>query len=239
MPDDILKHLPTLHNLLPDRFAGTMWLGVAFLVAVGLEELKQLAIPFRVIGWALAGIGMVALVPITEYPAAASPRYSAFTAGLACPKPSGPGTAHPPVALLLPPVNELNLRWQPEAKFCFIMPTATGMTGTNQGDVGPLRLMLSLAQPGSGLPPLTAQTRALAAGDIATLDIKEIVIGPEFPQSPSWTPKGQAQLVSWVEWLLGQAPVQSHDAFITYIWKDLPPTFDIASGNVGTVPGAY
>jgi len=99
--------------------------------------------------------------------------------------------------------------------------------------------MLSLDQPGTALPPLTAQTRAEAAGDIATLQIKAIVVGPEFPQSPDWNPQSQAKLVSWVEWLLGQGPLQSHDAFISYIWKDLPPTIDIASGHVGTVPGAY
>jgi hypothetical protein len=143
------------------------------------------------------------------------------------------------VALLLPPVNELNLRWQPESKFCFVMPTDTGMTGTNQGDRGALRLMLSLDNPGTTLPPLTAQTRAEAAGDIATLQIKEIVIDPEFPESPDWSPQRQAKLVAWVEWLVGQAPLQSDDPFISYIWKDLPPTIDIASGHVGTVPGAY
>jgi hypothetical protein len=238
MPDDILKHFPTLHNLLPDRFAGTMWLGVALLVAIGLDELKRLAVPYKVLGWALGALGLVALFPITNYPAGASPLYSAYDTGLACPKTSG-ASSHPPVALLLPPINELNLRWQPESKFCFVMPTDTGMTGTNQGDRGALRLMLSLDNPGTALPPLTAQTRAQAAGDIATLQIKEIVIGPEFPQSPNWNPKSQAKLVAWVEWLVGQAPLQSHDAFISYIWKDLPPTIDIASGHVGTVPGAY
>jgi hypothetical protein len=55
---------------------------------------------------------------------------------------------------------------------------------------------------------------------------------------PTWSPDGQAQLVVWLEWLLGQAPLQSRDNYITYIWKDLPPADDIASGNVGTVPGA-
>jgi hypothetical protein len=238
MPDDLLKHFPTLHNLLPDRFASTMWLGVALLVAIGLDELKRLAVPYKILGWALGALGLVALFPITSFPAGASPLYSAYDTGLACPKTSGP-SSHPPVALLLPAVNELNLRWQPESKFCFVMPTDTGMTGTNQGDRGALRLLLSLDQPGTTLPRLTAQTRAEAAGDIATLQIKEIVIGPEFPQSPNWSPKNQAKLVAWVEWLLGQAPLQSHDAYISYIWKDLPPTIDIASGHVGTVPGAY
>jgi hypothetical protein len=239
MPDDILKHFPTLHNLLPDRFASTMWLGVALLVAIGLDELKRLAVPYKMVGWALGALGLVALFPITNYPAGASPLYSAYYSGLACPKTSGTGAGHPPVALLLPPVNELNLRWQPESKFCFVMPTDTGMTGTNQGDRGALRLMLSLDNPGTTLPPLTAQTRAEAAGDIATLQIKEIVIDPEFPESPDWSPQRQAKLVAWVEWLVGQAPLQSDDPFISYIWKDLPPTIDIASGHVGTVAGAY
>jgi hypothetical protein len=236
LPGDILHHLPVLANLLPDRFAGPMFLGVGLLVALGLEELKGRAVPYTVVGWALAGLGLASLFPTTNFPAAPSPLYTAFDTGLACPSPT-PGTGHPPVALLLPAVNELNLRWQPESKFCFVMPSDTGMTGTNQGDVGALGLLLSLSQPGALLPPLTPQTRAEAANEITALDIKEIVIGPESPQVPTWSPDGQAQLVVWLEWLLGQAPLQSHDNYISYIWKDLPSASDIASGKVGTVPG--
>ena len=102
MPDDILKHFPTLHNLLPDRFAGTMWLGVALLVAIGLDQLKHLAVPYKTLGWALGALGLVTLFPITNYPAGASPLYSAYDTGLACPKTSGLSSGHPPVALLLP-----------------------------------------------------------------------------------------------------------------------------------------
>ena len=236
LPGDIVHHLPVLQNLLPDRFAGPMFLGVGLLVALGLDELARLGVPYKVVGWALAGLGLASLFPATGFPAAGSPLYTAFDTGLACPS-ATPGSGHPPVALLLPAVNELNLRWQPEAKFCFVMPSDTGMTGTNQGDVGALGLMLGLAQPGALLPPLTPQTRAEAANEITALDIKEIVVGPESPQVPTWSPDGQAQLVVWLEWLLGQAPLQSHDNYITYIWKDLPPASDIASGKVGTVPG--
>jgi hypothetical protein len=236
LPGDILHHLPVLQNLLPDRFAGPMFLGVGLLVALGLDELKGRAVPYKIIGWALAGLGLASLFPITDFPAATSPLYTAFDSGLACPS-ATPGSGHPPVALLLPAVNELNLRWQPESKFCFVMPSDTGMTGTNQGDVGALGLMLTLSQPGELLPPLTPATRAEAANEITALDVKEIVIGPESPQVPTWSPDGQAQLVVWLEWLLGQAPLQSHDNYISYIWKDLPPASDIASGNVGTVPG--
>jgi len=236
LPGDVLHHLPVLANLLPDRFTGTMFLAVGLLVALGLDELKRLAVPFKVLGWALAGLGLASLFPTTDFPAATSPLYTAFDTGLACPR-AAPGSGHPPVALLLPAVNELNLRWQPESRFCFVMPSDTGMTGTNQGDIGSLGLMLSLSQPGALLPPLTPTTRAQAAGDLAALDVKEIVVGPESPQVPTWSPDGQAQLVVWLEWLLGQAPLQSRDNYISYIWKDLPPTSDIASGRVGTVPG--
>jgi hypothetical protein len=236
LPGDILHHLPVLANLLPDRFAGPMFLGVGLLVALGLDQLRHLAVPYKVVGWALAALGLASLFPTTDFPAATSPLFSAFDTGLACPN-ATPGSGHPPVALLLPAVNELNLRWQPEAKFCFVIPSDTGMTGTNQGDVGVLGLLLGLSQPGALLPPLSPATRAEAANEITALDIKEIVVGPESPQVPTWSPDGQAQLVVWLEWLLGQAPLQSHDNYITYIWKDLPPAGDIASGNVGTVPG--
>ena len=51
LPGDILHHLPVLANLLPDRFAGTMFLGVGLLVALGLDELRRLAVPYKVVGW--------------------------------------------------------------------------------------------------------------------------------------------------------------------------------------------
>ena len=63
------------------------------------------------------------------------------------------------------------------------------------------------------------------------------MVDPESPTSPPWSPEGQAQAVVWIEWLLGQAPQQSKDTYISYVWKDLPPVSDIASGHVGTVPG--
>ena len=47
LPGDILQHLPVLKNLLPDRFAGTMFLGVGLLVALGLDELKRPGSPLQ------------------------------------------------------------------------------------------------------------------------------------------------------------------------------------------------
>jgi hypothetical protein len=43
--------------------------------------------------------------------------------------------------------------------------------------------------------------------------------------------------VAWVGWLVGQAPQQSTDPYISYVWKHLPSANDIASGHVGTFSG--
>ncbi len=192
-------------------------------------------------GLALAGVGLVSLFPITNYPAAASPTYAAFSTGLVCPRPaSGPQLSPRPVALVLPAMNEMSLRWQAESKFCYAMPTATGMTGTNSGDVGQEPLILRVGQPGKPLPPLTPAVRAELAANIKALDIKEIIVAPEYPYSgvPAWDPNSQAQLIAWVEGLIGKVPINSHDAFFTYAWKNLPPISDIASGHVAYVRGA-
>ena len=239
LPDYVLQKLPFFHNLLPDRFASTMTFGVGWLVALGLEELKRLRRPVLAGGWALAGVGLVAIVPTVHYPNSDSALYEAFYTGFSCPPTaSGSGSAHPPVALFLPVVNELDLRWQAESKFCFVMPSDTGMTGTNSGDVTNQGVLFTVGNPTLPMPPMTPAVRAEAAQEIQSLGVKEIVVDPENPASPAWSPQQQAQLVAWVGWLVGQAPLQSHDDYISYVWKHLPPASDIASGHVGTFSGA-
>ena len=241
LPDSWLQALPFYHNLLPDRFASVMFLGVGLLVTVGLDELRRFKTAVQVPAWSLTALGLVAIFPITTFPAGASPRYSAFQSGLACPAPApgAPASSHP-VALVLPSINEMALRWQAESQYCFIMPSDTGMTGTNGGDVGQLRLMVSLGQPGTKLPALTPAVRTQAAGDIKGLHIKEIIVAPAYPYSAvvPWSANDQRQLVAWIEGLLGQAPLTSHDPSVTYVWKNLPPIGDIASGHVAYVKGA-
>ena len=82
-------------------------------------------------------------------------------------------------------------------------------------------------------PPRTAAARREAAQEIRDLDVQEIVVGPQSPAQPLWTYQDQAQLVAWVDWLVGQDPRQSHEIYITYVWGNLPPARDIASGDVG------
>jgi hypothetical protein len=237
MPDDILQKIGPFKNILPDRFASVMTLFAGLLVALGLHELRRFTKPAMAAGWTLGALGIVALLPITNFPASLDPLFSAYTKGLACPG-STNNPAHPAVALLMPASNELDLRWQAEADFCFVMPSDTGMTGTNPGDVGQQNVMLTAGTPGTPLPPLTPEVREEASIFLQDLDVQEIVVVPETPSSPPWSPAGQAGLVNWVTGLTGQQPTQSYDPFRSYVWKHLPPPADIASGNVGKAAGA-
>jgi hypothetical protein len=243
LPESLLQHMPFFHNLLPDRFASMMTVAAGLLIALGCDELRHLRLPAALGGWGLSALGLAALFPITNFPAAMSPWYWAFDTGLSCPKPV-PATAgaKPPVVLLVPAINETNLRWQAEANFCFALPTARGMTGTNRADrngrIEGQGVLLTLGEPGQPLLPYSAQLRREAADEISEMHLSGIVVGPEAPTFPTWTPQGQAEAVVWLEWLLGEEPRQSHDAHISYIWADLPPVAKIASGEVGHVPGA-
>jgi len=238
LPEYVLKKVPIFHNLLPDRFASMMTLGVGLLVALGLDELKRLRDPAMVSGWALAGVGLVAITPTFHFAASASPPLGAFNTGFSCPKAAAAGSpAGPPVVLLLPAVNELNLRWQAESGFCFVMPTSTGMTGTNRRSHQIQGALFKAGSPSMPSPPRTPAARQEAAQEIQSLGIDEIVVGPQSPAQPLRTLKDQAQLVAWVEWLLGQAPRQSRDDAVSYVWADLPPASAIASGKVATVTG--
>jgi hypothetical protein len=143
---------------------------------------------------------------------------------------------HPPVAFLLPVVNELDLRWQAESKFCFVMPSATGMTGTSRAQGQVNGILFRAGSPSMRRPPMTAAARQQAAQEIRDLDVQEIVVGPQSPAQPLWTYQDQAQLVSWVDWLVGHDPRQTHEIYITYVWDNLPSTSDIASGHVGQAP---
>jgi hypothetical protein len=135
-------------------------------------------------------------------------------------------------------VNELNLRWQAESGFCFVMPTATGMTGTNRRGHQNQGALFKAGSPSLPDPPRSTAARQEAAQEIRSLGIDEIVVGPQSPAQPLRTMSDQAQLVAWVEWLLlGQAPRQSRDDSISYVWANLPPAGDIASGKVATVTG--
>ena len=225
LPEKYLQRLPFFHNLLPDRFTTVMFLGAGLLVALGLNELAQSRRLFRVTGLGLALLGLAAICPVVRYPGLPSPPLPAYTAGWVCPRPA---TSSPAQALMLPAVDEMALRWQDEADFCFTMPSATGMTGTNSGDVAHRPMLLSIGGPGQPLPALTPPVRAEAAGEIVTLGVTEIVVVPSLPTVPIMTLTEQARLVAWVTALLGQKPSQNG---ATFLWAHLPTPASIATGT--------
>ncbi len=230
LPYQLLGRLPLFNNLLPDRFASMTSVALGLVVALGCDELRRRRPAVRAAGTGVVLAGMAAIFPTTSFPAAASPIYQAFSTSLSCPQ-ARSGTGGPPVALVVPSVNEMDLRWQSEAGFCFVMPSDTGMTGTNSGDIGNLGLLLGLGQPGQPLLPTTPQARRQAAAELGQLHISEVIVGPEWPAVPGWTPQGQANAVAWLQWLLGRPPVTSHDPYLTYVWRQLPPLARVASGN--------
>jgi hypothetical protein len=231
LPDKYLQRLPFFHNLLPDRFTTMMFLGVGMLVALGLNELAHGRSSLNVVGWGLALLGLAAICPVVRYPAFPSPPLPAFTTGWVCP---AHATSMPAQALVLPAVDEMVLRWQAEADFCFTMPSATGMTGTNAGDLGPQPMLLTIGRAGRRLPALTPTVRAEAAGEIVRLGVTEIIVAPRSPAVPNMSATEQSLLVAWVTALLGQGPAQSSgtsQSGETFVWAHLPSPSSITAGT--------
>jgi len=142
------------------------------------------------------------------------------------------------VALVIPAVDELDLRWQAESQYCFVMPAATGMTGTSGGVLRRKGILLTLARPKRPLPTLTPAVREESAQEIRALDIKEIIVAPQSPAVPNWSWHQQAEAVAWVDRLVGEAPEQGPGVYPAYFWKALPSAGDIAAGTVPGGPAA-
>jgi hypothetical protein len=234
LPGYVLQHVPLARNLLPDRFASMMTFGLALLVALGLDELRRS--PTRTAGpaWALAGVGLAAILPTVHYPSSASPELGGYEAGWVCPAASSSVSAQrPAVALTVPADNELDLRWQAMAGFCFVMPTDTGMTGTNGGFAKGNNVLFKLGDPAVPLPALNAATRSQAAMEIREYGIKEVIVTPQSPAVPNWSWADQGAVAKWLAELLGEAPEQTPEVYHSYVWKSLPSISSIASGNFG------
>jgi hypothetical protein len=82
--------------------------------------------------------------------------------------------------------------------------------------------------------------RPLVEGTGTLPAVQSVSPGCELPGPKS----SNTEVWSWLvvsrrtaPWLLGQAPRQSHEIYITYVWDNLPPPNGIASGKVGRVPG--
>lgn len=218
LPGRVLAHLPLWRNLLPGRFASMVSLAVGLLVALGLDELDRRPRPTRLPGWALLAAGLAGILPTFHFSNSAAPILTGFYTGWVCPP-----AHHPPVTLVVPADDEVDLRWQAQANFCFAMPTATGMTGTSRASHRQTGLLFELGNPSFTLPPLTAAVRAEAAREIRQAGITAIIVAPQSPAVPNWSWAQMNQTAGWLQQLLGRAPQKSTDIYYTYVWKDLSP----------------
>jgi hypothetical protein len=181
----------------------------------------------------VAAAALAFIFPYANFPAFQAPPYGAFTTGWACPPPADdPGHyAHrPPVALVMPADNELDLLWQAEAGFCYSMPTARGMAGTSPVT----REVPAILVGRMGGPPTMAVTRHVRsqfAEALRALRVREIIVAPGVPASPQRDDTSEQHLVTWLQTLLGRPPHVYPDSSPTYAWKVLPPFSQIASGH--------
>lgn len=233
MPEGALRELPLMRNLLPARFAGLTDFGAAFLASLALNAAARLNRAGVVAWWLLAAAALAFIFPYDNFPAFKAPPYRAFTTGWACPPPAdqrGHYPHRPPVALVMPADDELDLLWQAEAKFCYAMPTARGMAGTSPvtREVPPV---LAVGRGGPPLTAVTAHVRAEFAGALKAYRVKEVIVAPLSPASPQGDAGQQQRLVTWLQDLLGSPPQVYRQAEPTYAWKVLPPYTQIATGH--------
>lgn len=233
MPDQGLRKLPLMKNVLAARFASVTDFGAALLVSIALTAVARMNRAVLASAWLVALAALAFIFPYDNYPAFEAPPYGAFTSGWVCPPPADdPGhyPDRPPVALVVPGDDELALLWQAEAKFCYAMPTARGMTGSNPVTREIPRVLAVGA--GGALPvAVTAHVRAQFAEALKAYRVKEIIVAPVSPASPQRDVGTQQQLVAWLQVVLGAQPQVYKDASPTYAWKVLPPYEQIARGR--------
>jgi hypothetical protein len=249
LPWNLLGGAPVLENLLPARFASMMFLGVALLVALGVEELHhcwrrwRMGLALRAAGYGLAGVGLLALAPVVPYPANADPPAAAFTLGLACPRLPGQDVT------VLPSNDEATLYWQARAGYCFAQPARTGLNASHPTTSIPQPLLTAAsaaAETGQRLPPVTPAVRAEVQSELRRERVVEIVVAPDAPNPAfppayrvatqdildrlklgdnvlgGFPPGTQARLGAWLSQVLGSAPTRAAGALIWHHLHVIP-----------------
>jgi hypothetical protein len=218
LPWSLIQGLPLIKDLLPSRVAGSMFLGVGLLVALGLDELKRRRAWARFCGYGLVGLSLVTLAPMIPYYTNKVPVLSTAGPGTACP--TYPGTD----VVLLPSSEEYQIFWQTEAGFCFSVPNAPAMNVP----ASPLKSMSVVDQAsraatgGWAMPSITQAVREKAVAQFNQLEISAILLGPTptpsgpapSPPTPPWA---RGRLARWLTQLIGVPPASTGDVLI---WRN-------------------
>jgi hypothetical protein len=231
LPFFLFAHIPVLTNLLPSRLTSMMFLGIGWLAAIGLNEMRYSSPQRRLTATALAFMGLVAMAPTARYPAEAVPRLQSFTPSAICKGfPPAAGHAIRPVALVVPALDETDLRWQALANFCYRMTTATGMTGTISGKFGLFTPVLYLG--GQGAPtPLDPFMRHAFAAYFSRRHVTAVIIIPASPSDQLWQTRNREEVLTWFTRFLGKRPARVGNTNPYYIWRHVPPVAELARGH--------
>ena len=217
LPEAILAKVPLLGNILPARLALFVTLFAAIILAVALDRMRsnlaRRESGFSVVAPAALAMGLlVPIVPAWPYPMqATSPRYFTSPAATAIPRDS--------VALVYPfPDSDFSNPqiWQAETFFRFKMPggrflvpePATGREGQSRHSLTDSVLAdLAFGKP----PPRDPSIKAAVVGELRAWHVRTVLaaVGGKDPR----------RAISFLTWLLGQAPVASQDMIVWSNWQ--------------------
>jgi len=225
LPFFLVAHVPVLTNLLPARLTFGMFLGAGWLVAIGLDEVRYAPRAARLSAWPLAVAALAAIAPPPGYPTTVVAPPKSFDASALCPRSS---RAAKPVALVVPAMDETDLRWQALAGFCYAMTTDTGITGSLFGDLRQVVPLIGAAGAPAGPEP---SMREAVATYFTNHHVTEVIVVPTSRSDPSWTSRDQREVEDWFARLLGERPDDLGGRSPYYIWRHLPPIAQIATGR--------
>jgi hypothetical protein len=135
------------------------------------------------------------------------------------------------VALVVPAVDETDLRWQALANFCYHMTTDTGMTGSAYGPVGHFTAVLYMGAQGAPASPSPSMRQDFAAY-FSRHHVTVVIIIPVSPSDPVWQTNDQRQVVAWFTRFLREGPARVGKANPYYVWRHIPPVTELATGRL-------
>jgi len=219
LPWLVFERLPLLENLYPERFMIAGFLGVAAVVALGLDELARRPPSVRWSLRALAAIALVGLLPTPSFPAETAATPAFFAEQKAAALPAGG------VVLLVPTNLYTDMYWQAMAGLRFkqfsggmFVPAPGGRPWFGRPP-NPLTDALQAVE--GGIPVgVSDRLRAAVLGELRTDGVQSVVLGPlaDFPPTPDEVARPSAtelRTERFLEEVLGHAPAWTGGV---YVW---------------------
>lgn len=179
LPWSVIKNLPILKNILPNRLMNYVFLSIATMLAIGLEELIKHK-SGKIVGSAIVAISLISVFPMYPYMSTKATIPFFFTSKdvKIIPKQS--------VVLLTPyTIPSLPALWQIKSRFRFKMPEGPVWTTYNHGkpiygaEPSLLRSYLDKIETGQrSIPSITASSLAIMRKYIKQNSVRTVIVGP-------------------------------------------------------------